>query len=139
MYIQYFNNHDNSINNTWRDVDSDKINNIWKDVDNDKINNIWKDVNDDEEYLIFEHKPFLYSLKGTIAKKVSFEKNVYVTLIPETHEYHHIKELLWYSQEELDQFIQNEIENRRKEFILQCKELQQMRQEEIYSIITGEH
>lgn len=109
---QYFNTHDNTLDNTWKDVDGD------------------------EQYLIFEHKPFLYSLKGTIAKKVSFEKTVYVTLIPETHEYNHLKELLWYSQEELDQFIQNEIEKRRKEIILQRTELQQMREEEIYSIMS---
>ena len=115
---------------------TEKICTQYLDNDNNKLDNTWKDVNGDEEYLIFDHKPFLYSLKGTIAKKVSFENTVNVILIPEKHEYNHLRYALWYSEEELDQFIQNEIEKRKKELELQNNELQQMRYEEIYSIMT---
>lgn len=76
--------------------------------------------------------------KPVILKRcISFDSTVNVILIPNAKEYHHIKDLIWYSEQELRSFVVREIEIRKKEIEEQKKELNAMRNEEIYTIMTS--
>lgn len=58
-------------------------------------------------------------------------------LIPESKEYHDMRDILWYNEKELHQFVMNEIEIRKEEREKQEKELHNMRNEEIYTIMLS--
>jgi len=76
--------------------------------------------------------------KPVILKRcISFDTTVNVSLIPEAKEYDHIKDRIWYSEQELHSFVVREIEIRKKEIEEQKKELNAMRNEEIYTIMTS--
>jgi len=102
---------------------------------NDMYNedNTWKDVFSDEENDENEFKTYFQPVP--IQKTVSFETIVNVVLIPETKEYGDMRDILWYNEEELQEFVKCEIEFRKKERENQKKELYNMRNEEIYTIM----
>ena len=94
----------------------------------------WKDVYSDEETDEDEYMDCFPTIP--IQKAVSFETTVNVILIPETKEYGILRDMLWYNEEELQEFVAREIEIRKKERENQQKELQNMRIEEIYTIMN---
>lgn len=104
---------------------------------NDMYNedNTWKDVYSDEENDENEFKQYFKPIP--IQKAVSFESVVNVVLIPETKEYGDMRDILWYNEEELREFVTREIEIRKKEKENQKKELNNMRNEEIYTIMMS--
>ena len=103
---------------------------------NDMYNgeSIWKDVYSDEETDEDEYKDCFPPIP--IHKAVSFETVVNVVLIPQSIEYDHMRDVLWYNEEELQEFVTREIEFRKKERENQQKELYNMRNEEIYTIMN---
>jgi hypothetical protein len=115
--------------------------------DDDKI---WRDVYSDEEndeyeiaqiYKKQKYKDISFTpirMYEPIKKKsISFDTIVKVILIPESKEYHDMRDLLWYNEKELHQFVMNEIEIRKEEREKQEKELHNMRNEEIYTIMLS--
>ena len=90
----------------------------------------WKDSGSDSEDELLP-KPVI------LKRCISFDTTVNVSLIPEAKEYDHIKDLIWYSEQELHSFVVREIEIRKKEIEEQKKELNAMRNEEIYTIMTS--
>ena len=102
---------------------------------NDMYNeyNTWKEVCSDEETDEDEYNDCFQI--APIQKTVSFETIVNVVLIPETKEYGDMRDILWYNEEELQEFVKCEIEFRKKERENQKKELYNMRNEEIYTIM----
>ena len=102
---------------------------------NDMEDSTWKDVYSDEESDEDEFKQYLKPIP--LQKVVSFETIVNVVLIPQTIEYDHMRDILWYNEEELHEFVTREIEFRKKERENQQKELYNMRNEEIYTIMMS--
>jgi len=90
----------------------------------------WKDSGSDSEDELLP-KPVI------LKRCISFDTTVNVSLIPEAKEYDHIKDRIWYSEQELHSFVVREIEIRKKEIEEQKKELNAMRNEEIYTIMTS--
>ena len=116
---------------------------------NDIEDSTWRDVYSDEESDEDEFKQY-YMKRGAntnslnnsfepipLQKAVSFESIVHVVLIPQTKEYDHMRDILWYTDEELHEFVTREIEIRKKERENQQKELKNMRNEEIYTIMMS--
>lgn len=72
-----------------------------------------------------------------IKKSISFDTIVKVTLIPEAKEYEDLKHLLWYNDEEMYEFLIIEREFHKQEKERQETELNNMRNEEIYTIMLS--
>ena len=70
-------------------------------------------------------------------KKVSFDTSVKVILIPDSKEYEDLKNLLWYNEKELYEFVIIEREFQKQEKEQQQNELNNMRNEEIYTIMLS--
>lgn len=102
---------------------------------NDMEDSTWRDVYSDEESDEDEFKQYFKPIP--LQKAVSFESIVHVVLIPQTQEYDHMRDILWYNDEELREFVTREIEIRKKERENQQKELKNMRNEEIYTIMMS--
>ena len=102
---------------------------------NDMEDSTWRDVYSDEESDEDEFKQCFKPIP--LQKAVSFESIVHVVLIPQTKEYDHMRDILWYNDEELREFVTREIEIRKKERENQQKELKNMRNEEIYTIMMS--
>lgn len=102
---------------------------------NDMEDSTWRDVYSDEESDEDEFKQYFKPIP--LQKAVSFESIVHVVLIPQTKEYDHMRDILWYNDEELREFVTREIEIRKKEKENQQKELKNMRNEEIYTIMMS--
>ena len=130
LYADTDGEYEENIKHTWRDVYSD-------DDDDDEIIHI----NNYQTNLNFQSLSFNNIIENTLfssipmKKTVSFEKKINVVLIPEITEHDPIRDVLWYTDEELKEFVQHEIELRKKEKALQENELQKMRSEEIRTIM----
>lgn len=72
-----------------------------------------------------------------IKKSISFDTIVKVALIPEAKEYEDLKHLLWYNEEEMYEFLIIEREFNKREKEQQQNELNNMRNEEIYTIMLS--
>lgn len=70
-------------------------------------------------------------------KEVSFDTSVKVILIPYSKEYEDLKHLLWYNDEEMYEFLIIEREFQKQEKEQQQNELNNMRNEEIYTIMLS--
>ena len=70
-------------------------------------------------------------------KEVSFDTSVKVILIPYSKEYEDLKHLLWYNDEEMYEFLIIEREFQKQEKEQQHNELNNMRNEEIYTIMLS--
>jgi len=72
-----------------------------------------------------------------IKRSISFDTSVNVILIPEAKEYEDLKHLLWYNDEEMYEFLIIEREFHKQEKEQQQNELNNMRNEEIYTIMLS--
>lgn len=72
-----------------------------------------------------------------IKKSISFDSVIKVILIPEAKEYEDLKHLMWYNDEEMYEFLIIEREFHKQEKERQETELNNMRNEEIYTIMLS--
>ena len=126
----------------WRKANPIYHSDFYNDIN--EYSDTWKDSGSDseDEFQTLRRKcNNIYSMllpnPVSLRRSVSFDMIAKVILIPEAKEYDNIKDLIWYSEEELHEFVLREIDIRKKEIEEQKKELDEMRNEEIYTIMIS--